>query len=109
MTGLSRGSAMPVALIMSLLLAAAPSRADTPEGTPFSEVFAQLATRLVAVVVNISTTQAPASPTPKGGPEAQLPAPGAPLDEFFRDFFGEKGALGGTNPSLPRAASLGSG
>ena len=109
MTAFSRGSALPVALIMSLLLAAAPSRADTPEGTPFSEVFAQLATRLVAVVVNISTTQAPASPTPKGGPEAQLPAPGAPLDEIFRDFFGEKGAPGGTNPSLPRAASLGSG
>ena len=46
---------------------------------------------------------------PKGGPEAQLPAPGAPLDEFFRDFFGEKGAPGGANPSAPRVASLGSG
>jgi serine protease Do len=99
---------IPAALI-TLLLLAVPSRADTPEGTPFSEVFAQLATRLVSVVVNISTTQATASPTPKGGPEAQLPAPGAPLDEFFRDFFGEKGAPGGANPSQPRVASLGSG
>ena len=109
MKSFSRGSAMPVALIMLLLLAAAPSRADTPEGTPFSEVFAQLATRLVGVVVNVSTTQATAPPAPKGGPEAQLPAPGAPLDEIFRDFFGEKGAPGGPNPSVPRAASLGSG
>jgi len=108
-TSFGRRSAMPVALTMSLLLVAAPSRADMPEGTPFSEVFAQLATRLVGVVVNVSTTQATASPTLKGGPEAQLPAPGAPLDELFRDFFGEKGAPGGTTPSVPRAASLGSG
>src|SRR5215468_7550225 len=92
-----------------LLLVAAPSRADAPEATPFSEVFAQLAARLVGVVVNVSTTQANAAPTPKGGPEAQLPAPGAPLDEFFRDFFGEKGAPGGPNPPLSRVASLGSG
>src|SRR6202008_4896699 len=41
--------------------------------------------------------------------EAQLPAPGAPLDEFFRDFFGEKGGQGAANQSAPRVASLGSG
>src|SRR5215471_13033908 len=92
-----------------LLLIAAPSRADAPETTPFSEVFAQLAAKLVGVVVNVSTMQASAAPTPKGGPEAQLPPPGAPLDEFFRDFFGEKGAPGGPNPPLSRVASLGSG
>src|SRR5262249_15073428 len=92
-----------------LLLIAAPSRADAPETTPFSEVFAQLAAKLVGVVVNVSTMQASAAPTPKGGPEAQLPPPGAPLDEFFRDFFGEKGAPGGPNPPASRAASLGSG
>src|SRR5262249_43887292 len=84
-----------------------PSLAETPE-TPFSEVFSQLAARLNGVVVNISTTQATAAPGPKGTPEAQL-APGSPLDEFFRDFFGEKGAPGGPNWSAPRAASLGSG
>ena len=105
----SRRSATRAALMVLLLLVPATSRADAPETTPFSEVFAQLAARLVGVVVNISTTQASASPAPKGGPEAQVPAPGAPLDEFFRDFFGEKGAPGGANPSAPRVASLGSG
>ena len=104
-----RRRATCTALAMLLLLAATPSRAEAPEVTPFSEVFAQLAARLVAVVVNISTTQTNPPPTPKGGPEAQLPGPGAPLDEFFRDFFGDKGAPGGPNPSAPRAASLGSG
>jgi len=92
-----------------LLVAAASSRADAPQETPFSEVFAQLAAKLVGVVVNISTTQASASPAPKGSPEAQLPGPGAPLDEFFRDFFGEKSAPGGPSPPGSRVASLGSG
>ncbi|HKM69943.1 MAG TPA: trypsin-like peptidase domain-containing protein, partial [Stellaceae bacterium] len=104
-----RRSATRAALMVLLLLAPATSRADAPETTPFSEVFAQLAARLVGVVVNISTTQANASPAPKGGSEAQLPAPGAPLDEFFRDFLGEKGAPGSPNLPAPRVASLGSG
>jgi serine protease Do len=96
------------ALLLTLsLMLVSPSRAETPE-TPFSEVFSQLSARLNGVVVNISTTQAIAAPAPKGTPEAQL-APGSPLDEFFRDFFGEKGAPGGPNWSAPRAASLGSG
>ena len=108
MTPFGRRSTIGVALTM-LLLISAPSGADAPEATPFSEVFAQLAAKLVGVVVNVSTTQANAAPTPKGGPEAQLPPPGAPLDEFFRDFFAEKGAPGGPNPPLSRVASLGSG
>jgi serine protease Do len=96
------------ALFLTLSLTMVPpSRAETPE-TPFSEVFSQLAARLSGVVVNISTTQVTAAPAPKGTPEAQL-APGSPLDEFFRDFFGEKGTPGGPNWSTPRAASLGSG
>ena len=100
--------AISAASLTLLLSASPPGWAEAPE-TPFSEVFAQLAARLVGVVVNISTTQAPpATPPAKGTPEAQLP-PGSPLDEFFRDFFGEKGAPGGPNPSAPRAASLGSG
>src|SRR5215470_4389931 len=95
------------AVLLSLLLSSAvPSRAEISE-TPFSEVFAQLASRLVGVVVNISTTQAPA-PTNKSPPEAQMP-PGSPLDELFRDFFGEKGVPGAPNSTSPRAASLGSG
>ena len=109
MTSFGRRSATCLALIMSLLLAPALSRADAPEATPFSEVFAQLAARLVGVVVNVSTTQVNSSANSKGGPESQLPAPGAPLDEFFRDFLGEKGATGGPNLPPPRVASLGSG
>ena len=108
MTSFGRRSTIGAALTMFLLMAS-PSRADAPETMPFSEVFAQLAAKLVGVVVNVSTTQANAAPTPKGGPEAQLPAPGAPLDEFFRDFFGEKGAPGAPNSPLSRVASLGSG
>jgi serine protease Do len=102
-------AALYAGFLALLLTAARSSWAETAETTPFSEVFAQLATRVVGDVVNISTTQASATPTPKGGPEAQLPAPGAPLDEFFRDFFGDKGAPGGSGPSAPRVASLGSG
>jgi serine protease Do len=85
---------------------AVPSQAEAPDA-PFSEVFAQLAARLIGVVVNISTTQVTAAPAAKGTPEAQ-PPPGAPLDELFRDFLGEKGSPG-PNSSAPRATSLGSG
>src|ERR1700732_3736262 len=97
------------AVLLALSLSAAmPSRAEAPE-VPFSEVFAQLAARLVGVVVNISTPQVTAAPVAKGAPEAQVPSPGTPLDEFFRDFFSEKGAPGGPNSPSPRSASLGSG
>ena len=94
-----------LALVLSI---APPGWAQPPETTPFAELFAQLAARLVGVVVNISTTQVNAAPPPKGGPEGQPPTPGSPLDEFFRDFFGDKGAPGGPNPP-PKVASLGSG
>jgi serine protease Do len=97
--------AVLLALSLSVTL---PCRAE-PSAAPFSEIFAQLAARLVGVVVNISTTEAIPASTTKGTPEAQAPTPGAPLDEFFRDFFGEKGGHGGPNPSAPRASSLGSG
>ena len=106
---LSRRSPTRAGLMTLLLMVATSSRADAPQETPFSEVFAQLAAKLVGGVVNISTTQVPAAQIPKGGPEAQLPGPGAPLDEFFRDFFGEKGAPGAPNPPPSRVASLGSG
>jgi serine protease Do len=97
------------AVMLTLSLSTAmPSRAEAPE-VPFSEVFAQLAGRLVGVVVNISTTQVTAAPAAKGAPEAQVPSPGTPLDELFRDFFSEKGAPGGPNSTSPRSASLGSG
>jgi serine protease Do len=109
-TFFGRRRAAPAAMLMLLLIGGAPSRADPPDQTPFSEVFAQLAAKLTGVVVNISTTQVtPASPS-KNPPEGQQqPAPGSPLDEFFRDFFGEKGAPGGPNAPAPRITSLGSG
>jgi serine protease Do len=97
------------ALLIALLIVAVPSRADPPETTPFSEVFAQLAARLLAVVVNISTTQANVASVPKNAPDGQAPVPGSPLDQFFHDFFGENGAPGGPNGLAPPAASLGSG
>jgi serine protease Do len=103
-----RRALMRAVLLALSVSAAMPSQAEAPEA-PFSEVFAQLAAKLVGVVVNISTTQATAAPTPKGTPEAQLPSPGTPLEDFFRDFFGEKGGHGGLAPPASRVASLGSG
>src|SRR5207244_4814171 len=82
-------------------------RAQPPEG-PFAEVSPQMAGRLVGVVVNVSTQPvAPAAKTAQDAPQNAPGSPGAPLDEFFRDFFGEKGGPGGS--AAPRTASLGSG
>jgi serine protease Do len=107
---LGRQGAMRAALLTLLLVTALPSRADPPPAaTPFSEIFAQLAARLAEVVVNISTTQANTASAPKGGAEGQPPNPGSPLDEFFRDFFDDRGTLGGPNGLAPPVASLGSG
>src|SRR5207302_3255230 len=98
-----RGVAVAASLALFAIIVA-PSRAQPPEG-PFAEVFAQLAGRLVGVVVNISTQMAmPPAKTAQDVPQA---SPGSSLDEFFRDFFGEKGAPGGSG--APRTASLGSG
>jgi serine protease Do len=109
--GVTRAAALALALI-----AAMPGRAgaaDLPAadlpGTPFAQVFSRLAARLEGSVVNISTIEAVAATTPKAGVEARPPAPGASLDEFLRNFFGEKGAPGEPNGTLPRIVSLGSG
>jgi serine protease Do len=98
-----RGVAFAASLALFVMVIA-PSRGQPPEG-PFADVFAQLAGRLVGVVVNISTQMA----TPPGKTAQDVPqaSPGSSLDEFFRDFFGEKGAPGGSG--APRTASLGSG
>jgi serine protease Do len=95
-----------LAVFLALILAATPAAAETAY-TPFAKVFAQLAARLVGVVVNISTTQAPQ--TPQSSASDGQPSPQAPLDQFFRDFFGEKGMPGAPGPPAPHVASLGSG
>jgi len=82
---------------------AAPSRVQLAE-SPFAEVFAQLAGRLVSVVVNVST-QAPV-PASLPAPETPQNSPGRTLDEVFREFFGDKSAPGAPGT---RVASLGSG
>jgi serine protease Do len=106
---MGRRSALRAAWLIALLIAAVPSRADPPVTTPFSEVFADLAARLLGVVVNISTTQASVAALPKDAPQGQVPAPGSPLDQFFHDFLGENGTPDGPNGLAPPVASLGSG
>ena len=100
------------ATLTLLLVATTASHADPqppPQRTPFSEVFAQLAAKLVGVVVNISTTQGGPGPAGKSAADAHAPGPSSQLDEVFRDFFSDKGVPGGQEGLAPPAASLGSG
>jgi serine protease Do len=101
-----RCAALAASLALCMIVVT-PARAQPPEG-PFAEVFAQLAGRLVGVVVNVSTqAPAPAAKAAQDAPQNSPASPGSPLDEFFRDFFGDKGGPGGSG--APRQASLGSG
>jgi serine protease Do len=104
-----RRGALRAALSIVLLIGTTTSRAEPPIATPFSEIFADLAARLLGVVVNISTTQAGVAGLPKDAPQGQTPAPGSPLDQFFHDFLGDNGAPGSPNGLAPPVASLGSG
>jgi serine protease Do len=85
-----------------LLLGGVPAFA---QGRALPESFADLAEKLVPSVVNVSTSQAIAE---KANPDAPQLPPGSPFEEFFRDFFGERGGRGGNAPA-PRTQSLGSG
>jgi serine protease Do len=105
-----RHGALRAAVLTLLTVTAMPARADPPAATtPFSEIFADLAARLVGVVVNISTTQSVPAPSGKTASDGQPSGPGSSLDEFFRDFFGDQGAPGSPEGLAPQAASLGSG
>ncbi|HUC12531.1 MAG TPA: DegQ family serine endoprotease [Stellaceae bacterium] len=106
-----RQNVIRAAILTLMLVSATPDRADPPppDRTPFSEVFAQLASRLVGVVVNISTTQAGTVQATKGSGDPQAPNPGSQLDELFRDFFSDRRGPEGQNRFAPPAASLGSG
>jgi serine protease Do len=85
----------------------ATAAAEPAPGTPFAEVFSQLAGHLLGVVVNVSTTQTQAAQPAKTAQDTPPVSPGTSLDDLFRDFFSDKGAPNG-QPG-PRAASLGSG
>jgi serine protease Do len=91
-------------VLLALAALATPAAAAVPQGAlPAS--FADVVDKLVPTVVNISTTQA--APQKKDGDGSEAPAPGSPFDEFFRDFFGDRGGRNGGQQ--PRAQSLGSG
>jgi serine protease Do len=78
--------------------------------------FADLATKLLPAVVNVSSTQTITAknggPGPGAGPEMPVFPPGSPFEQFFKDFLNRNrpGQGGGDNqPSARRAQSLGSG
>jgi serine protease Do len=94
-----------LALIAALLLPAAALAKAAPDG------FAELASKLLPAVVNISTTQTIKSDKPgRPGPDIPQFPPGSPFEEFFKDFFDRNQPHGGKQEALPRrATSLGSG
>src|SRR3984885_5994784 len=78
--------------------------------------FADLATKLLPAVVNVSSTQTITAknggPGPGAGPEVPIFPPGSPFEQFFKDFLNRnhQGQGGGDNPpAARRAQSLGSG
>jgi len=116
----------PLACLLVLLLAAAPS----VHAAPAPNSFADLAARLLPAVVNISTTQTikndkndsgddngdndddggnggGGQANPGTSPQLQ---PGTPFDQFFQDYLNKHQPHNGQQESLPRhATSLGSG
>ncbi len=71
----------PLAGLVALAVIAAPAAAQA-KAAP--ESFADLASRLLPSVVNISTTQTLEG---RGGVEMPQLPPGSPFEEFFREFF----------------------
>ncbi len=92
---------------LALLALTSPASAQS-RGLP--DTFADLADKLVPAVVNISTTQAmPEKGTDKDSAETPEVPPGSPFDDFFRDFFNNRGGRNGQGPPRPLVHSLGSG
>ncbi|MSP51066.1 MAG: DegQ family serine endoprotease [Alphaproteobacteria bacterium] len=113
--------AAALALTLTLPLASEaqtsrPAPAAKPSRASALESFADLAEKLLPMVVNISTTSAPQqtarrSQNPREAiPTPQFP-PGSPFEEFFRDFFErqERERGSGDRPSGRRSTSVGSG
>ncbi|HEY4042783.1 MAG TPA: DegQ family serine endoprotease [Rhodopila sp.] len=79
--------------------------------------FADLASKLLPAVVNVSSTQTVTAKNgargPDAGPEMPMFPPGSPFEQFFKDFLNRNhggGGQGGDNPpAARRAQSLGSG
>jgi len=69
--------------------------------------FADLAERLLPAVVNIATTQQVPAERRRG--DIPQPPPGSPLEDLFREFFGDRGDRGGRPDRPRRGTSLGSG
>jgi serine protease Do len=80
------------------------------EARALPDSFADLADKLVPAVVNISTTQAlPDKTSEKDSAETPELPPGSPFDDFFRDFFNNRGGHNGSSAPRPSVHSLGSG
>jgi serine protease Do len=119
--GLSAIVALPAATVLPALLLPAmvvPSGPAAARSAPDS--FADLASRLLPAVVNISSTQSVqarnnAPGGPGVGPEIPMFPPGSPFEQFFKDFLNRNrpGGQGGRGDQQPaperRMQSLGSG
>jgi serine protease Do len=92
---------------LALLTLTSPALA---EGRGLPDSFADLADKLVPAVVNISTTQAmPEKPNDKDSAETPEVPPNSPFDDFFRDFFNNRGGRNGQAAPRSPVHSLGSG
>jgi serine protease Do len=82
----------------------------TAESRALPDSFGDLADKLVPAVVNISTTQAmPEKGNEKESAETPELPPSSPFDDFFRDFFNNRGGHNGQGAARPLVHSLGSG
>jgi serine protease Do len=108
-----RPSAPPSPVLRSALAGLALLALTSPasaQGRGLPDTFADLADKLVPAVVNISTTQAmPEKGADKDSAETPEVPPGSPFDDFFRDFFNNRGGHNGQGTPRPLVHSLGSG
>jgi serine protease Do len=95
---------------LTALAVAAVASPALAQGRGLPDTFADLADNLVPAVVNISTTQAlPEKNNDKDSAETPELPPGSPFDDFFRDFFNNRGGRAGPSGPRPMVHSLGSG
>lgn len=109
-TGIARGfravrpGVAALATATVLWIAPVPILAPSADARDAPASFADMAERLLPAVVNIATTQQVPPDRRRG--DVPQPPPGSPLEDLFRDFFGDRG----NRPDRPRrGTSLGSG